>query len=310
MLAIILAGALAMITPTLSPNFLADLKQVSEAAGEQPPISAAFLFDLKQVHSTLPLPNDARLHDLAERFRVWRSRVQCEVHDAIVQLPADDPLCCPISLFGTMDYGRLETAHTNALAWLLDPNKPHGFGDTLLRAVLAWHPDGGDAKPLRNTRVSKEHSIFDVGRLDILAEGSWNNDDTPGSWVLVIEAKIDSSEGESQLAKYDKWLAKYARGRQLLRVLLTANGILPEDGSDDWKPLSFLELVQILRKPFASLRDTAGFSFLRLYLAGVLQDICGFPAMHAENSADPYSLASYLKTVDESSTKGTHDTAR
>jgi hypothetical protein len=290
-----------MIAPAFSQKFLADLKQVSDGARPQPQTwSAAFLSDLHQIHDSLPLPNDARLHDLAERLRVWRSRVQGEVQEGLQELPAEDPLRCPISLFGTMDYGRLETAHTNVLAWLLDPGRPHGFGDTLLRAVLAWHPEGRDSKRLQNTRVSKEHYVSGVGRLDILAEGEWDNGDTPVPWMLAIEAKIDAWEGEGQLPKYDVWLAKYARGRQLLRVFLTADGRLPEDGGDEWKALSFLALVQILRKPYASLRGTAGFEFLRLYLAGVLQDICGFPAMHAEKAADPYSLAAYLKTVHES----------
>lgn len=296
-----------MIAPAFTPKFLAELSQVSDTIRPQPDTwSAAFSSDLKQVHDSLPLPNDTRLHDLAESLQGWRSSVQAEVREALRLVPADDPLSCPISLFGTMDYGRLETAHTNVLAWLLDPrpSKLHGFGDRLLRAVLAWHPDGWDSKCLRTTRVSKEHYISGVGRLDILAEGEWDNGDTPVPWLLAIEAKIDAWEGEGQLPKYDRWLAKYARGRQVLRVFLTADGRLPEDGSDEWEALSFLNLVQILREPYAGLRGTAGFEFLRLYLAGVLQDICHFPAMHAEKTGDPYSLAAYLKTVHESPKKG------
>lgn len=120
-----------MIAPALSPKFLADLKRVSDSAMPQPQtLSAAFLCDLKLVYDSLPRPTDSRLNDLGERVQGWRTRVQQEVQEALRQLPADDPLRCPISLFGTMDYGRLETAHTNALAWLLDPRKAHGFGDT------------------------------------------------------------------------------------------------------------------------------------------------------------------------------------
>lgn len=179
------------------------------------------------------------------------------------------------------------------------------------RCDHAWHPEAQDSKQLRNSKVWKEHNISGVGRLDILAEGDWDDGDGPVPWLLVIEAKIDAWEGEGQLLKYDRWLDKYGRGKHLLRVFLTADGRLPEDGSDEWKALSFLELVQIFRKPFASLRGTAGFEFLRMYLAGVLQDICRFPAIHAENSSDPYSLIAYLKTVHESSAKGpVHDTAR
>lgn len=254
-----------MTAPALSPEFLADLKQVSDSALPQPQTwSAEFLSDLKLLHDSLPRPSDTRLEHLAERLQVWRGRVQRDVQEALQQLPSDDPLRCPISLFGTMDYGRLETAHTNALAWLLDPGKPHGFDDALLRAVLAWHPESLDCTRLRSTMVSKEHHISGVGRLDILAEGEWDNGETPVHWLLAIEAKIDASEGEGQLAKYDRRLTKRARGRQLLRVFLTADARLPEDGGEEWKALSFLKLMQILRKPYASLRGAAGFEFLRL----------------------------------------------
>jgi hypothetical protein len=226
------------------------------------------------------------------------------------RLPTDDPLFCPISLFGTIDYGRMETAHTNALAWLLDPSRPHDFGDSLLRSLLSWYKGTPHVGQLHRVKVANEY-LISGGRLDIHVEGEWEDSGATTPWVLIVEAKIDAWEGEDQLPKYDKWLAAHARGRLPLRIFLTADGRLPA-GSDEWKPMSFLQMVQVFRKTYSDLKEAAGFHFLRFYLAGVLQDICGFsPAEHATALTDPYSLASYLETVQQLTTKDAkHDATR
>jgi hypothetical protein len=75
--------------------------------------------------------------------------------------------------------------------------------------------------------------------------------------------------------------------------------------------LSFLELVRTFRVVYGGLRDAPGFHFLRFYLAGVLQDVCQWPRNIAEGAADPYAVASYLKTVHESrSEDASHDATR
>src|SRR5205807_462089 len=127
--------------------------------------------------------------------------------------------------------------------------------------------DRAGATELRGVKVEKEFAIPN-GRLDLLAEGQSNYAGTLVSWVLAIEAKIDAFEGESQLDKYDHWLDRYAGDRQLLRIFLTAEGRSPENSTNKWRPLSFLELVRILRAPYGALKQTAGFEFLRFYLAG------------------------------------------
>src|SRR5262245_56355407 len=110
----------------LLPEFLGDLAEVYATLRPQA-LSAAFLSDLAQVYATLPVVSDANLHFLANRFDAWRRSTQEFVRTRLRELSDDDPLRCPISLFRTMDYGRLETAHTRTLAWLLDPQREHGF---------------------------------------------------------------------------------------------------------------------------------------------------------------------------------------
>jgi len=238
------------------------------------------------------------------------------VRTYLAELPADDPLRCPISLFRTMDYGRLETAHTRTLAWLLDPkkNEEHGFGHALLEALLGRLADRDHFDRLNVDRVVGEYPLEGSagnGRLDVLAEGDWESMGEHVLWTLVIEAKVDAWEGEGQLDKYDEWLRSHAAGREKYRVFLTPKGRAPDSGTEEWESLSFLELVRIFRPVYGGLRDAPGFHFLRYYLAGVLHDVCRFPRNVGEDAADPYAVASYLKAVRDSPSEcASHDAPR
>jgi hypothetical protein len=299
-------------TMSLSPQFLDDLAKVHSTL-RPPAVSPAFLSDLEKVFGTLPALSDATLKFLADRFDKWRQETRERVRRCIAELSDDDPLKCPISLFRTMDYGRLETAHTRTLAWLLNSEAEHGFGTTLVAALLRCLSGKDCSAGLQIDRVQSEvliDGVGDKGRLDVLAEGTWEKG-KPGDWVLVIEAKIDAGEGEDQLQKYEKWLPSRAASHEVFRVFLTPDGRQPETGAEDWEPMAFLELVRIFRGIYGELRNRPGFHFLRFYLAGVLQDVCGFPRNVTGETPDPYAILSYLQTIDESRSEGPdHDAPR
>ncbi len=251
----------------LSPTFLADLAQMYVTLRPQA-LSAAFVSDLALVHATLPSASDATLQFLADRFNDWRSATKEFVRTHLQELSDDDPLRCPISLFRTMDSGRLEVAHTRTLAWLLDPkkNEEHGFGDVLLSALLGRLADRDHFDRLQVERVESEYPIegsAGKGRLDVLAEGEWASMGERVRWTLIIEAKVDSGEGEGQLDKYDEWLRSHAADREMHRVFLTPDGRAPDSGDEEWVSLSFLELVRIFRAVYDGLRHAPGFHFLR-----------------------------------------------
>ncbi len=303
------------MSQVLSQMFLRDLAQVYASLRPQTP-SAAFLSDLEKVYATLPVASDANLQFLAQRLEEWqrvtREFVRSHLKDLKDRLP-DDPFLCPISLFRTMDYGRLETAHTRALAWLLNPQGEHGFGNKLLHALLQrLSGDFGSAGFLVSKVDSKVMigSSNALGRLDVLVEGTWHDEKRKG-WMLAIEAKVDAQEGDGQLEKYDRWIDSHAAGREILRVFLTIDGRAPDSGGEEWELLSFLELVRIFRSAYNELVNEPGFHYLRFYLAGVLQDVCGWPRTNWLESADQYAIASYLKTVHDSlSQSASHDPTR
>jgi len=295
-----------------SPKFLADLAEVYAALRPET-LSRAFLSELKRVYHTLPVASCENLLFLAKGFDKWRQATQHSVRVRIKALSDDDPLKCPISLFRTMDAGRLEIAHTRTLAWLLDPTREHGFRAALLAAILRHLSGKNCSRGFHVDWVKSEHPIDgsgDRGRLDVLAQGAFEDGPRNG-WVLVIEAKVDADEGEDQLQKYETWVQSKAGGRELFRVFLTADGHLPETGADKWEPLSFLKLVRIFRAAYTGLRRAPGYHFLRFYLAGVLQDVCRLPRNVESENADPYAVASYLKSVSDFPSEGaSHDAAR
>lgn len=205
-----------------------------------------------------------------------------------------------------MDFGRLETAHTRTLAWLLHPMGEHEFGDRLLIALLRHLTPDDRIEKLSGVSVASEVPIDgrtadERGRLDVLALGEWPaSNKCSVRWVLAIEAKIDAHEGFEQLAKYERWLDQEARCDRIFRVLLTKDGRSAETANQDWHHLSFLELVQVFRSEMSTLTGTEGIHFLRYYLAGVLQDVCGWPRAGIHNATDPYAIAEYLISANSS----------
>jgi len=299
------------MSTNLSARFVANLVQVYATLRPQA-LSPVFLSDLKSVYATLPMASEDNLLFLAKRFDKWRKLTEDLVRQRVRSLAHDDPLKCPISLFRTMDAGRLEVAHTRILAWLLNPDAEHGFGTTLLAALLTRISGMDCSHGLRVMQVKTEYPTDSgvKGRLDVLAEGAWEDPSRKG-WVLVIEAKIDAGEGEDQLQKYETWLRSKAVGRKIIRIFLTADRRPPETGAVEWEVLSFLDLVRIFRAAYGTLLHAPGFHFLRFYLAGILHDVCHFPRNIEKETADPYALASYLDSVCEASYEGTnHDAAR
>jgi len=204
-----------------------------------------------------------------------------------------------------MDYGRLETAHTRALAWMLD-KREHGFGNQLLETLLRHLLKGRRFFHIYVDQVESEYPVnygrparTDAGRIDVFAKGRWEDEmGKEVSWLLVIEAKIDAEESEEQLSQYDDWLDRYPQPIEVLRVFLTPNGRAPRTSSADWKwkSLSFVDLASVFRR-VSGLQDKPGYHFLRYYLTGVLQDICGCPASISSDCKNPYAAVDYLKSV-------------
>lgn len=295
--------------PRISAAFLVDLDIVCPKADDGK-LPLSFVNDLEDAYAharAISLQQQvisvADLTSLAEELKAWRCDQQRLLQQYLAKLPSDDPLLGSVSLFRTMDYGRLETAHTRALAWMLG-NREHGFGKQLLEALLRHLLKGRRIRLIHVDKVESESLVHfgpartEAGRIDILAKGRWEEMEKEVSWLLVIEAKIDAEESEDQLSQYDEWLGRYyPQPTEVIRVFLTPNGRAPGTGSAGWKVLSFVDLGSVFRHVLPGLQNTPGYHFLRYYLTGVLQDICGCPASISSDYKNPYVAVDYLESV-------------
>ena len=263
-----------------------------------------FAADLANVLETTDQNPRGFLPNLAQRFTEWRADVEKQIEDYLKRLHIDDPLKCAISLFGTMDCGRLERAHTKVLAWLLDPNKEHMFEGALLRRLLRFLAlDISDRLDFGSVRVTAEKWIDGGNRLDIFVEGKIKDDHgNQKNWFMVIEAKIDAVESPNQLLNYDMWIESKLSPAIVTRVFLTPHGRAAGSSKQfaAWRPLTLLQLAGFFRDELTALEGKAGYHFLRHYLTGILKDIYRWqlPILDPKQCLDPYRFLAYMAAVE------------
>ena len=273
--------------------------------GNQVARREAFARDLAEAFRSIA-DREFPFESLEGKLRKWRADVTAYTIERVSRLHRDDPVFCPISLFGVFDHGRLEVAHTRALAWILNPQNEHGFGNVFAQSLLESivHEDGFG--PVTVEEVRSERDVGH-GRIDVLVRGFWETlDGKPVPWMLMLEAKVDASESDGQLQKYDDWAKRNADGRRVLRIFLTPDGRDATSSGDDspstsWTPMSFLELVCNFRIALRAVKKSAGYHFGRYYLSGVMKDICrwSLPLCDPRTAVDPYSLADYLRAISQ-----------
>ncbi len=304
--------------PTRIERFIHDLGMASRNVESAPTRQASpaienFLAELDLVYSKAlakqqavsPVP-DSMLNEMGQSLQGIRSSVLIRLggRDWLKKIPVRDPLRNPVSLFGTLDLGLHEVAHTRALAWLMDPrNTDHGFRSTLLDPFLkrigSWK---GDAQlDLATVSVQPEKwDKEDRSRFDIYIEGERIlAGGVRTKWEVFVEAKINAEEGEDQCARYER---EAAPGRESLFVFLTPDGRRPDTAGrkQNWEPISFIELITLFRAHLPELEDKPGIDFLRLYMTGVLKDLYGLPCGKSQDvleDADIYRVGKYLSLL-------------
>ncbi len=200
-----------------------------------------------------------------------------------------------------------ETVHTRLLAWFLDPAKPHGLDDLLLRKVceLSGLKNDIDGKELQSVAVHPEYTIRARGsirgRIDIVIEARVDNK----ALNLWIEAKTSSNEGPDQLSRYANHLGEWRKKNPSAisaAVFLTPEGRDPishgekgrrNDHEVHWQPLAYPQLALALWRASCLRQDAPGRELLRLYLTSVLRDLGGWP-IPLSKTAD-YSIVNYVR---------------
>lgn len=156
---------------------------------------------------------------------------------------------CPFEASGIV---RAETRHSNFLAYLLDPYRPHALGSRLLKhlvitAIKNMHKHGLDQKQVRPLEVQ----LMDFEDVEIRRE--FRNIDLlilsqKHKIVVAIELKIESRQSIDQLERYRRVVQDtWPQGWRHLFIFLTKYDEAPIDKLH-WVPVRLRELVPILDK--------------------------------------------------------------
>lgn len=149
----------------------------------------------------------------------------------------------------TMKMERMEIRHSAILAWLLDSNETHGFGDRFLKAFLAeamrGHVSHGNPtaleisqSDLRDAEIRREWLNIDIL---ILSRGN--------SWAFIVENKFDSKQRKDQLSGYVSKVRKIYQTKKELKiqgVFLTLWDEEPED--QHYAPINYQIICSILER--------------------------------------------------------------
>lgn len=241
-----------------------------------------------------------------------RKRAVAKLESAISDLHGTDPLnptFLGVSLLRILHgTGLRETAHTRLLTWLLNPSENHGFEGLLLRDFMSHII--GDENPwsmdetLKVTSIYAERTLSEKNRrTDIWIEGTVYPEDFKNErkWLVVVEAKVESFESNEQLADYEteanSWFKKDENNRlKPLFVFLTRNGDEGQTAVDNnWIPLTFQVLSELLWTAAKNKVDAPGIHILRHYISGILSDMYGWRLpVKLETDTPPTNIYSML----------------
>jgi hypothetical protein len=170
----------------------------------------------------------------------------------------DESFKC-FNIFEAVGAVRAELRHSNFLAFLLSPSRPHGLGAEilarLLKAFLAKIPHA--QRPISILKLL-------VGDLDTaVVERERNNIDilieiSAIKLIIVIENKVGAAVADGQLARYKQFVKSKFSGWNQLFVLLTVDGNEPDDDTydADYICFSYVDLAGILARYLRERRNS------------------------------------------------------
>ncbi|RUO25569.1 hypothetical protein CWE09_02210 [Aliidiomarina minuta] len=151
------------------------------------------------------------------------------------------------NIFDALGTRRQELRHSDFLSYILDPGRPHGLGDKLLRDFLlevtedaeTVIPDVFHGVPLRLDPLNDTQVYREYMHIDILLR-------MPGKWLVLIENKIGASEHGGQLTKYETQIETHLDNLPALLIYLTPSG--SPASQPDWIPVSYTLVHRLVKK--------------------------------------------------------------
>lgn len=136
------------------------------------------------------------------------------------------------NIFDVLGMARAEIRHSNVLSWLLDPRGTHGLGTLFLRTFLqSVVAAGGDAIRLLASDLDSFVVLREYKHIDLLLVSR------ESKVVVAIENKVDSSEHDNQLARYEETVSKDFADFHRTYVFLTPDG--QEASRENWHGVTY-----------------------------------------------------------------------
>ena len=218
-----------------------------------------------------------------------------DIEEAIRQLALDIHLLDELremnnkfNIFNVLGVDQYEIRHSNMLAWLLDPQGNHGFGESFLKNFLRLvfkerKKENADIKfpvdenlliyNLSNFKVEREvKTISQKNRfMDIVLTGNIN---FQKKIKIVIENKIHAVEGKGQLKDYqDDIIKNYISSDDWhhLFIYLSADGDSTQEAN--WVNLTYTTVVEALETSLKGRTLTAGTDFFIKHYLTVIREL-------------------------------------
>lgn len=174
--------------------------------------------------------------------------------EALENLVVDNPdlerleaLLDRFNLFEAIGVVRQELRHSDFLAFLLNPQQPHGLSDLFLKRLLQRTLASNRGASLPISLID-----LDVWSLDdTLVLREWNNIDLllvndTNRLVVIIENKVDTGEHSGQLVRYRALIRQRYPDHAVLALFLTIEGDLPSD--EQYVPVSYRVVVDLVEQ--------------------------------------------------------------
>jgi hypothetical protein len=151
-----------------------------------------------------------------------------------------------LNIFDAVGLYRQEVKHSNFLAFLLSPQQNHGLKDSFLKRLIQ--------KSAEKLVVDPPISPLTIALADFsdaMVSREWRNIDlfieSPSNqFAFAIENKIDSTEGEKQLERYEATVSTEYPNHTRLLCYLTADG--GPASRETWTSIGYSDIIETLQE--------------------------------------------------------------
>ena len=166
-----------------------------------------------------------------------------------------EALLAEFNIFEAIGAVRQELRHSDYLAFLLNPSKPHGLGDAFLKLFLKTVLVAYDRQDLSPIEID----VADLGHIEVNRE--WSSidillKDSRNRWIIAIENKVDAGEGQGQLKKYADLVEREFPNFRHVFIFLTPERRDPTDGR--WEPADYDTVLSVIEAMLDARRSTMG----------------------------------------------------